>query len=32
MNVRVRIMKCFLWSKLLYRCEARTIRKDLKEN
>ena len=30
MKARVRILKCFVWSKLLYGCEAWTIRKDLK--
>ena len=28
-KVRVRILKWFVWSKLLYGCEAWTIRKDL---
>ena len=30
MKARVRILKCFVWSKLLYGCEAWTIRKDLR--
>ena len=29
-KVGVRILKCFVWSKLLYVCEAWTIRKDLR--
>ena len=30
MKARVRIWKCFVWSKLLYGCEAWTNRKDLR--
>ena len=30
MKASVRILKCFVWSKLLYRYEAWTIRKDLR--
>ena len=30
MKARVRIFKCFVWSKLVYGCEAWTIRKDLR--
>ena len=30
MKFRVRILKCFVWSKVLYGCEAWTIRKDLR--
>ena len=29
-KVRIRILKCFVWSKLLYGCEAWTIRKDFR--
>ena len=29
-KVRVRIVKCFVWPKLLYGCEAWTNREDLR--
>ena len=32
MKARVRLWKCFVWSKLLYGCEVRTIRKDFRRN